>query len=364
MNCEVRQALAPDRDHILAHTQGLWEPLRGQKVFITGGTGFVGRWLLEGFAEANRELDLGAQAVVLTRHPETFQTQAAHLAADRAIRLIRGDVLNLEMGGLRQQPGTPREGRYSFVIHAAADTSLAGNRDQPLATLETLYEGTRRALEFAAQAGAQGFLFTSSGMVYGGQPGAMNHVPESCTSGPDIGSPLSAYGEGKRVAELLCAIYSHTRGLPCKVARGFAFVGPHLALNAHYAIGNFIRDALAGKPIGVNGDGTPLRSYLYGADLAVWLWTLLLHPKASGAYNVGSDEAHSIREIAECVSRNSGHALPVTVAQAPDPRRPAHRYVPDISRARNELGLRVWTSLDSAVRKTLEFHQDIPKTEL
>jgi nucleoside-diphosphate-sugar epimerase len=349
--------LAADLDHILAHTEGLWEPLRGRSLFVTGGTGFFGRWLLESFAEANRRLKLEAQAVVLSRQPEAFRARAGALAADGSIRLVPGNVRTLNAAEIRDQLGSAAPKSFAFVLHAASETGVPANRNNPAAVLETLFEGTRRVLDFAVRHGARHFLLTSSGAVYGEQPPGLSHVPESYSGAPQLSSPLSAYGEGKRIAELLCNIYSRAYGLDCRIARCFAFVGPGLPLDAHYAIGNFLRDALAGEPIRVKGDGTPIRSYLYAADLAIWLWTLLLHPQAAGIYNVGSDEAQSILDIAECVARLSPRQPPVTVAQRPEPARPAARYVPDISRARRELGLEVEIPFEDAVRRTIGFHQ-------
>jgi dTDP-glucose 4,6-dehydratase len=140
-------------------------------------------------------------------------------------------------------------------------------------------------------------------------------------------------------------------------------VGPYLPLDAHYAIGNFIRDALNGHSIGVTGDGTPFRSYLYAADLAAWLWTILLQPSATGAYNVGSDEAWPIREIAKRVALSCPSRPGVTLAHSPDLRRAPSRYVPNVDRARRELGLEVWTPLDVAIRKTFDFHQPNWRTQ-
>ena len=153
------------------------------------------------------------------------------------------------------------------------------------------------------------------------------------------------------MAEQLCVAHAAKHGYSLKIARCFAFVGPHLDEN--YAIGNFIRDALQGRPIVVTGDGTPHRSYLYGADLAIWLWTMLFAGAPGRAYNVGSPADLSIAEVARTVAACAGEPLPVKIAETPAPGRPLSRYVPSVSRAEVELGLRVWIPLDEAVRKTL-----------
>ncbi len=359
-----RASLAGDLEQIVSRTESLWESFRGGTVFVSGGTGFFGRWLLESFVEADRRLGLEARLIVLSRNPERFRSAFPALAEARSVDLVAGDVRTFRSGDLQSRLGSAAPRRISHFIHAASETTVVANRDHPLAVLETAYEGTRSLLDLAESVGAERFLLTSSGAVYGTQPVDLERVPESYCGAPDVRVPMSAYGEGKRVAELLCNARTQAGTLDCRIARCFAFVGPHLALDAHYAIGNFLRDALAGRTLQVHGDGTPWRSYLYAADLAVWLWTLLLHPDAKGTYNVGSDEALTIAEVAERVSRHSPVGSAVQIADPADSQRPGARYVPDISRARRELGLDVWTSLDAAISKTLRFHQLNPRTLL
>jgi dTDP-glucose 4,6-dehydratase len=344
----MTQTLAADLDHVVEHIRPLREKLQGARLFITGGTGFIGCWMLESLARANDQLGLGAEALVLTRNVEAFAKKAPHLARRPDIRFQAGDVRDFAF------PAGP----FSHVIHAATEASAKLNNEHPEAMLDTIVAGTQRALDFTAQCGAKTFLLTSSGAVYGRQPATLTHAPEDYMGGPDVSNPQSAYAEGKRMNELLCAIYAQQHGLEVKVARIYALVGPYLPLDIHFAMGNFIRDALAGGPIKVSGDGTPYRSYLYAGDLAIWLWTILIQGVSNRPYNVGSRNALSIAETAEAVSRALPGHVAVEVAQKPVPGQPAARLVPDTARAQKELGLREWVPLDEGIRRTAEWHKN------
>lgn len=335
-----------DLDHILAYTVGLWDELRGQRIFITGGTGFFGCWLLESFAWANDKLRLNAQAVVLTRHSEAFQTKAPHLAGDHAIQLHVGDVRSFEFP----------DGEFSHIIHAATESSTKLNNEKPLSMVDTIVEGTRHTLEFAMNCGAQKFLLTSSGAVYGKQPSNLTHVPEDYVGAPDTMNPLSAYGEGKRLAEHLCALYARQYGIQTKIARCFALVGPYLPLNIHFAIGNFIREGLRGGPIQIKGDGTPYRSYLYAADLVIWLWTILARGVSCRPYNVGSEQEVTIVELARAVAGCFQPGVIVDIAGTPVAGRAAERYVPSTQRAQSELNLRQTIDMMGSIRRTIMWY--------
>jgi nucleoside-diphosphate-sugar epimerase len=341
----MRGVPVQDLDHVLAHTAGLWDELRGSRLFITGGTGFFGHWLLETFLHADARLGLEARAVVLTRDAAGFRRRAPHLAEAEALQFHEGDVRSF----------ADPEGPFTHVIHAATPTVTGATEDERLALLDTIIDGTRRTLNVAVRCGARKLLLTSSGAVYGRQPADLTHVGEDYPGSPDPVAVGSEYGEGKRVAEALCALYHRRHGLETKIARCFAFVGPYLPLDAHFAVGNFLRDGLAGGPVNVGGDGTPWRSYLYAADLMVWLWTLLFRAPAARPYNVGAEEAITIAELARRVASQFG--TEVRIARPPVPGVSAQRYVPSTQRAREELGLRAWIGLDEAIARTVQWHK-------
>ena len=338
--------LARDLDHILEHTKGLWDELRGKRIFITGGTGFLGCWLLESFAWASDRLGLDTAAVVLTRNPDSFMKKAPHLAKHPAIQLYTGDVRSFE--------STP--GHFSHVIHMATDENHRLTVKDPLLMLDTILHGAWRTLNFARHCKVQKFLLVSSGAVYGKQPSELTHVPEEYSGAIDVTDPALAFVEGKRVAELLCLNYNKQYGTESKIARGFTFVGPYLPLDIHYAIGNFIGDAIRGRLIQVKGDGTPYRSYLYAADAVIWLWTILCRGEAGRIYNMGSEEDLTIAEVATRVAEVIKPPGVVRIADHPAPGMPPERYVPSTRRARMELGLKQYIDLPEAIRRTIQWY--------
>jgi nucleoside-diphosphate-sugar epimerase len=339
--------LEKDLDRIVTRTERLWEEIRGKRIFLTGGTGFFGCWLLESFAWANQKLDLNAEVVVLSRYAEPLKAKAPHLAANGTITFCQGDITTF---------GFP-DGPFSHVIHAAAAASAKLNYENPLLMFDTVVRGTQRALDFAVACGASKVLFTSSGAVYGRQPSHVSHICEDYQGSPDTMEPLSAYAEGKRAAEFLCSVYGHKYGLDVKIGRCFSFVGPYLPLNIHYAVGNFIADGLSDRPIRVKGDGTPYRSYLYSADLTEWLWTILFTGESCRPYNVGSSREITIADLASSVAQVFGADAKVQIDQEPETGKAPERYVPSVARAENELQLRQTVDLAEGIQKTAAWHR-------
>lgn len=339
---DAEHTLARDLDHVLTHTQHVWGDIQGGRLFITGGTGFFGTWLLESFAWARDRLDLDASVVVLTRDADAFRRKHPQLAAHPAISFHVGDVRTY----------TFPSGEFSHIVHAGNAASLKTSVEEPLVTFDTIVEGTRRTLDFAHCCGAR-MLVTSSGAVYGRQPPELRHIPETYLGGPDFTDFRSAYAEGKRAAEYLCALYAEKDRVHSSIARCFALAGPYLPMDGPYALGNFVRDALRGGPIQIEGDGTPYRSYLYASDLAIWLWVLLFQGASGRAYNVGSEDELSIADLAHMIAASFDPACEVVIKQEPDPTRPVERYVPSTERARSELHLEQWIPFVDALQRTL-----------
>jgi dTDP-glucose 4,6-dehydratase len=318
-------------------------------MFLTGCTGFFGVWLLESLVYCNQRLGLDLSAAVLSRNPDAFAARMPHIAAEPCILMHRGDARTFEFP----------VGTFDFIIHGAASSSAIAAQS-PDDLFSTIVDGTRRVLEFSRAREVKNFLLVSSGAVYGKQPAHMSHMREDYLGSPDWIAPEAAYAEGKRAAECMCAAFACESETRFSIARCFSFTGPHLPLDGHFAIGNFIRDALAGRPITVHGDGTPIRSYLYAADLAIWLWTLLLQDRPSSpipmAVNVGSGEAVSIADLAREVARELCPVREIQIGCEPVQGAPTSQYVPDITRAAS-MGLRQYVGLREAIRRTADWHR-------
>jgi UDP-glucuronate decarboxylase len=317
-------------------------------LLLTGATGFFGKALVPYLLSAPPLLGADCKLTLLSRNRQRFLDQYPHYQSLPKLTIHQGDILDCD--------SLPDAQSFTHIIHAAAD-STHGPSLSPLQRFEQIVTGTRNLLDYATSHGTQRFLYISSGAVYGRQPGDLIGLPEDWLGSPELDNPAHAYGLGKRAAEHLCHLYREVYQLEVVIARCFAFVGPDLPLDVHFAIGNFIRDALEHEAITVGSDGTAVRSYLDQSDLAVWLTTMLLHGDVSATYNVGSDHAVSIAELAQLISDLISPGKPVHILGAPQPNGSRSRYVPDITKARQSLGLNVGIPLADAILRTAAAHR-------
>jgi nucleoside-diphosphate-sugar epimerase len=315
--------------------------LNNAVIFLTGGTGFIGCWLLESLRYSNEKFNLNIQVTILTRDINAFKKKSPHLANYEKFRLFEGEILDSKFP----------DQSFTHLIHAATDASAYLNEKNPTLMFDTIVEGTRNVLKYSYLKNIKKILFLSSGAVYGRQPLEMMKIKEDWNGDVDFLDPRLTYAEGKRAAEMLCAIYAKQYNLNISIARIFALLGPYLSLDIHFAAGNFIRDCIEGKKIIVHGSGLPSRSYMYASDLTIWLWHLLVCGKGCKSYNVGSDESISIKDLAKKTSDLLGnHGYKVMKTE--DSGWNLGRYVPDTSRALADHGLKKTVSIEDAILRT------------
>jgi dTDP-glucose 4,6-dehydratase len=338
-----------DLEHVARQLDGDWDGLRGAHLFITGGTGFFGIWLLESLLWANESRGLGMRVTVLSRSPERFLAERApHLRGRSGLAFVAGGLTDFPF------PTAP----CSHIIHAASETNVDQSSDWAQRHLNAALDGTRRLIDMVDKHHSEALLITTSGAVYSPMDSV---VGDRCVEGPagvaDYASERVVYGQSKRMMEIMTSVAAQQSGFRALIARCFAFVGPYLPLEANYAIGNFLRDALAGRDVIVGGDGTPLRSYLYAADLAVWLLRILVRGRTGVPYNVGGEQALSIGELARTVARVAESGSDVQIKGTPVAGARPSAYLPSIARAREELGLDVAVPIDDAIARTLAWHR-------
>lgn len=317
------------------------------RFFITGGTGFIGSWLLESLQHANDTTGSKMELLVLSREPNKAYQNAPHVFDRADTKLIAGNVRALQTS----------LGKFDLCIHAATDVTSSLQAVNPMEIFDTIVQGTSHVLDLATAAGASRMLLTSSGAVYGAQPTNMALLPETYSGAPALLSTSAIYGNSKRASECLSIAHSSQTQLAICIARIFAVIGPGLPLNDGFAAGNFVRDAMIGEVINIQGDGRSMRSYLYMADVIVWLLRILGFGHAGEAYNVGSEKALSIAELARQVVSASGKDLSVMTGVSSDATTPTARYVPETRKAREELALAEYTPIDVALRKTMAWSQ-------
>lgn len=329
-----------DIAEVLAASERFAERLRVARVVVTGATGWFGTWLLDALVALDAAHRLGLRIVAVSRDPARFAARHPALHAAPIVEWVAADV----------RSAIDVHGPVTHVIHAATEASAHLNESDPDRMFETIFGGTRHALALAARHPGCRVLLLGSGAVYGVQPAGVARLDEDHPGAPDVLDPGSAYAEGKRAAEQIAAIWHAKRDVPVLLARCFAFVGPHMPFDAHFAIGNFIRDAVDGREIRITGDGRPKRSYLYLTDLVVWLLAVLVEGRPMRPYNVGAEESVSIGAVARlCAGRTDA---PVSV-RIDGTDRPGRDYVPDVGRIRRELGVTITVPLAEAIARTV-----------
>ena len=337
----ITEQIFSDLKEINENSASDLEEIVNKPLVITGASGFVGTWLTLSWVAAYKKFNGRGQLLITSRNPQSLIPLTKVVDANSPLTALSIDIRKLEI---------PSEFRNGNLIHAATPASAALNASDPAAMLKVIIEGQERVLTEAVRMNNK-VLFLSSGAVYGRQPLDLERIPETWEGAPQIGDSNSAYHEGKRVAELMGNIAASKQGLHFITARLFAFIAPFLPLGTHFAAGNFIRDAVTSNKIEIQSGGGSIRSYLYATDLCSSLWSLLARGQSINAYNVGSEQEVSIRnlaaEVVTCTNREAE-----VVINGFDTSENVTRYIPSVAKIKKEIGVSQSVPLSQALLRT------------
>ncbi len=336
-----------DAEAVLHGRSQRLDALRGQHLFISGGTGFLGTWLLELIKILNEHHGFDLRVTVYSRQARGFAARWPHLGQLDGVRFEEGDI--------RYFSELPRDVRY--IIHAAALTDRRLLASQPSAVAEVNSVGTQRLLRAAnLLEDLQKFVLLSSGLVYGAQPWDQPRVDETFAGPMRCNDVNAVYAESKRFAEVVTQSAISETKLPVVTLRPFAFVGPYQSLQLPWAVTDFIRDSFTGGPIRIMGDGATVRSLMYASDYAFWVLAALANGRPRETYNVGSPEPVDLGSLAKMITQ-SFTPVPEIRTRLGQTGHDRNRLVPDVSRAQRDLGVEVTVPLAEAIQRTITWNR-------
>jgi len=323
-------------------------PLKDTKILITGGTGFVGKWICEMISHLNENYNFNIQLYLLCRDIESFIQKVPHLANKKFISLIQQDVRNL-----REIPTD-----IHWVVNAAATPDSRDHVSQPQKVMDTIYRGTSLVLEHCCRlTNLNKILHLSSNQVYGQVKGGLKGISENQFGELDCNKFTNIYAESKRISESICSMHRNQYGLPIVISRPFAFVGPYHSLDKPWAINNFIRDALMGGPIRILGNKETIRSYLYGSDMAYWLLVLLVNGKIGEVYNTGSSEKITLYDLAKKINHIIGLQIDSEIKSSRDQYQSFSISVPDVRKIKSDTNVKEMFNITQALERTITWNR-------
>ena len=339
-----------DAESVLSSRTELLRPLAGSHIFVSGGTGFLGTWLLELIAVLNERHDFRLRVTVFSRKARAFAAGCPHLGSQPWVRFVDGEI--------RYLAELPRETQY--VVHAAALTDRRLFASHPTAVAETNSLGTLRLLQAACLLeDVRKIVVLSSGLTYGTLPRELATVKEDFMGSVRCDDVNAVYAESKRFAEVLAHCAISESKLPVVMLRPFAFIGPYQSLQLPWAVTDFLRDSLNGSSIRIMGEGNTVRSLMYASDYAYWTLAALARGKARATYNVGSPHPIDLLSLARMITQHFSPP-PEILTNVGQSSHETTRLVPCVEKAQRELGVGVTVSLPDAIQKTITWHRTNP----
>ena len=317
--------------------------LDNQSIFVTGGTGFMGKWIAEMVSYINETGKYNIKLYLLGRDISKFKYEVPHLAEKPFVCLIEQDVRYLH--------NVPND--VNYIIHAAGTPDNREHVSHPLKTIETFYKGTQSVLDAATRLpDLRKIVHLSSHQVYGRNE-TENLINEHFTGTLEPITVSNSYAESKRISETLCSYYRNYLKLPILILRPFAFIGPYQNLEKPWAINNFIRDGLLGGPIRILGNGLTERSYLYASDMAFWILKALIDGKVGENYNLGSNHSISLNDLAIKIQSQIDSKIEILSKSSKEIYTNLSKLVPNTNRLTKDLNVVETFDIGNAIDRTI-----------
>jgi nucleoside-diphosphate-sugar epimerase len=289
----ARHAVVEEDLQNILHTPLSWGEFHGRAVLVTGANGILPAYVVETLLYLNeRRTGAPVRVLALVRDRRRAEARFTHYRGRDDLRFLVQDI---------GRP-VPDDVQADFIIHAASPARPQEFATDPVGTLVPNVVGTYHLLELARRCGVRGFLFLSSGEVYGRTPDGQATISETDFGPLDPTVVRSCYGEGKRAGEALCAAYAHQYRVPTRIARLGHSYGPGMRLDDGRVFADFVADVVHRRPIVLKSDGSAVRPFCYLSDAVVGCFTVLLNGADGQAYTVANDDAYvSVRELAELI---------------------------------------------------------------
>jgi dTDP-glucose 4,6-dehydratase/UDP-glucuronate decarboxylase len=358
----VEQLINDDLDDLIRKARPQFEAMAGQRLWLTGGAGFLGYYLVLSVAHWNKSApaDRRIRLTVLDNYIRGVPAWLEGMeGAD--IKLVKHDVTH---------PIPPAIGEAEYIIHAASIASPMYYRKYPLETIDANVNGLRHMLDYAADRNRKspgsfkGMLFFSTSEIYGDPTPDAIPTPETYRGLVSCTGPRACYDESKRLGETICVIYAQTRDVPVSIARPFNNYGPGLKITDGRVLPDFARDALAGRDIVMLSDGSPTRTFCYITDALSGYLRVLVNGRRGEPYNIGIETPEiSMRELAERVQKVAAELWGYKGKVIHQPSKEQayltdnpNRRCPIIRKAREEIGYAPEVDAETGIRRMLNWY--------
>ena len=318
--------------------------LQKKTLFITGGTGFLGMWLLRAIDFINKKKNLQIKVILLTRK-KNIKKKLNYFNYTK-FSITKGDICNFPL----------KKRKVDHIIHLAAETSLKKNEDA-LSVINTIINGTSRIVKYRNLVSSSSITYLSSGGVYGKNCKNIQGWKECSNITPSIFEKVATYGLSKKCAEnLLIEAYNKSSNFKTlNIFRAFSFGGSHFNNKNHFAYDNFIKNKIMNKNITLTSNGQGLRNYMHPLDLANWILLSINFSKIT-LLNTGGNKNYSIIGLAKKIAKykfNNSHSIKVNIGRSIN----KENYIPNLSKAK-KVGLTAKISLDMQIKDSLDYYHD------